>query len=99
MTGGKTSCCLVVREGEKEEIDAERLVHGNIIIIDSGQLIPADTRIIGNSELQVNESALTGNHFRWISKPILWKKILPLPNAPTWFSKEHQSLRATSGRR
>jgi P-type Ca2+ transporter type 2C len=63
MTGGKTSCCLVVREGEKEEIDAERLVHGNIIIIDSGQLIPADTRIIGHSELQINESALTGKSF------------------------------------
>ncbi|MEE4176501.1 MAG: cation-transporting P-type ATPase [Bacteroides sp.] len=55
--------CVVLRSGEKEEIDAERLVPGDLILIDSGQLIPADARIIEHSELQINESALTGESF------------------------------------
>ncbi len=55
--------CVALRNGEKEEIDAEKLVPGDIIIIDSGQLIPADARIIEESELQIKKSALTGESF------------------------------------
>ncbi|MCF8229796.1 MAG: cation-transporting P-type ATPase [Bacteroidales bacterium] len=50
----------VLREGNEEEIDSEELVPGDIIILEAGNLIPADARIIEASELQINESALTG---------------------------------------
>ena len=50
----------VRRDGEEKEIDAEDLVPGDIIILESGNLIPADARIIDEAELTVDESPLTG---------------------------------------
>ncbi|MFO8130235.1 MAG: cation-transporting P-type ATPase [Bacteroidales bacterium] len=50
----------VLREGKEKEIDARKIVPGDVILISSGNLIPADGRILEASELQVNESALTG---------------------------------------
>lgn len=50
----------VIRNGKKENIDAENLVPGDILIVDSGDLIPADARIIEATELQIDESPLTG---------------------------------------
>ncbi len=50
----------VIRNGEKKSIDARYLVPGDIITVDSGDLIAADARIIESSELQINESSLTG---------------------------------------
>ena len=50
----------VLREGEEEELDAVEIVPGDIIILNAGNLIPADARIIEASELQINELALTG---------------------------------------
>ncbi|MDZ7743491.1 MAG: cation-transporting P-type ATPase [Bacteroidota bacterium] len=50
----------VLRDGEEVEVDARELVPGDIIILQAGSLIPADARIIETSELQINESALTG---------------------------------------
>ena len=50
----------VIRNGKKENIDAENLVPGDILIVDSGDLIPADGRIIEATELQIDESPLTG---------------------------------------
>ncbi len=50
----------VLREGETKKINADDLVVGDIIILDAGDLIPADLRIIKCSKLQANESSLTG---------------------------------------
>jgi len=50
----------VVRKGETKSIDAEKLVPGDIIELDAGMIVPADARIIENSELEADESALTG---------------------------------------
>ncbi|MGY5850279.1 cation-translocating P-type ATPase [Salegentibacter sp. F14] len=50
----------VIRQGKKEKIDAEHLVPGDILMVESGDLIPADARIIEATELQVDESPLTG---------------------------------------
>ncbi len=50
-----------VRRDDKElEIDAEELVPGDIIILEQGNMIPADARVILSSELSVDESPLTG---------------------------------------
>ncbi|MFA5523050.1 MAG: cation-translocating P-type ATPase [Tissierellales bacterium] len=57
MTTPKT---LVRRDGEIKEIDSEGLVPGDIVVIDAGRYIPADIRLIESINLQIEESALTG---------------------------------------
>ncbi len=53
----------VFRDGARKEIAATALVKGDIIAVDTGVNIPADARLIWSSNLEVNESALTGE---WI---------------------------------
>ncbi|MFP8487797.1 cation-translocating P-type ATPase [Gracilimonas sp. Q87] len=50
----------VKREGRVVEVDAEDLVPGDLVVIEGGDIITADLRIINASKLQANESALTG---------------------------------------
>jgi len=57
MTTPKT---LVRRDGEVREINSEEIVPGDIVIIDAGRYIPADIRLIESVNLQIEESALTG---------------------------------------
>ena len=57
MTTPKT---LVRRDGEVKEINSEEIVPGDIIIIDAGRFIPGDLRLIESANLQIEESALTG---------------------------------------
>lgn len=57
MSNPKT---MVRREGASQEIDSEDLVPGDVALIDAGRFIPADLRLIESSNLQIEESALTG---------------------------------------
>ena len=57
MSNPKT---MVRREGANQEIDSEDLVPGDVVLIDAGRFIPADLRLIQSSNLQIEESALTG---------------------------------------
>lgn len=50
----------VLRDGGSERIPAEEVVPGDIILLETGDLAPADGRILSCSELRMNESALTG---------------------------------------
>ena len=50
----------VIRDGIKREIDSKDVVPGDIIVLEAGDLIIADGRIVNNYSLQVNESSLTG---------------------------------------
>lgn len=50
----------VRRNGTVKEIDARDLVPGDIVLVEGGDIITADMRIVMASKLQVNESALTG---------------------------------------
>jgi len=51
---------VVIRNGQKQSIDAVELVPGDIVLLESGDMIPADARIIESVNLKVEESALTG---------------------------------------
>ena len=51
---------LVRRNGEVIEVNSEDLIPGDILIIDAGRFIPADVRLIESANLQIEESALTG---------------------------------------
>lgn len=51
---------LVRRDGEVKEINSEDVVPGDIVILDAGRYVPADLRLIESANLQIEESALTG---------------------------------------
>lgn len=51
---------LVKRNGRVEEIESENIVPGDILILEAGRLIAADIRLIESANLQIEESALTG---------------------------------------
>ena len=54
------SYARVIREGQEEKILAEELVPGDVVLIEEGDRISADGRIVFATDLQVNQSALTG---------------------------------------
>lgn len=51
---------IVRRGNELVEVAAEEVVPGDIIILDAGRYIPADLRLLESANLQIEESALTG---------------------------------------
>jgi len=55
-----TTCCRVLRNGDSYEIDAEELVPGDIVLLESGDRIPADLRLLTCHDLEIDESLLTG---------------------------------------
>ena len=50
----------VVRDGKSKEVNVEDLVPGDIIVLEAGNFVPADCRILENYQLKVEESSLTG---------------------------------------
>ncbi|AZA22591.1 cation-translocating P-type ATPase [Lactobacillus helveticus] len=50
----------VLRDGKKIEIDSKDVVPGDIMLLEAGDMVTADGRILDNFSLQVNESSLTG---------------------------------------
>ena len=50
----------VLRDGARLEIPSAEVVPGDIILLEAGDLVPADGRILENFALKVDESALTG---------------------------------------
>ncbi len=51
---------IVLRDSKKEEIDAQNLVIGDIVILEEGDTIPADLRLIETYNLKIDESSITG---------------------------------------
>jgi P-type Ca2+ transporter type 2C len=56
---------LVIRAGKEESIDSKYLVPGDLVLLEAGSRIPADSRLIEAANLEVDEAALTGE-----SKPV-----------------------------
>ena len=52
--------CLVRRNGSIDEIKAEDLVPGDIVILEEGRTVPADLRLLETINLKTDESSLTG---------------------------------------
>ncbi len=50
----------VVRDGRKKEIDSRNIVPGDLLVLEAGDMVVADGRVIDSYSLQVNESSLTG---------------------------------------
>jgi magnesium-transporting ATPase (P-type) len=54
------SSATVVRGGRERDVPVEEMVPGDIVILDGGRRVPADSRIIESRGLAVDESSLTG---------------------------------------
>lgn len=52
--------CKVIRDGVSQSIPSSELVPGDIVLLDAGDYIPADGRLIECVNLNIDESALTG---------------------------------------
>ncbi|MGL5544926.1 MAG: cation-translocating P-type ATPase [Cetobacterium sp.] len=50
----------VIRDGQKQEIDSTELLPGDIVVIEAGDIVPSDARILESFSLMINESSLTG---------------------------------------
>ncbi len=60
LANALTMAATVLRAGEKHRIDARELVPGDIVLLASGDKVPADLRLLRARNLQIDESALTG---------------------------------------
>lgn len=52
--------CAVIRDGHAQEIDAKELVPGDVVVLEVGDRIPADLRLVEALNTRVDESSLTG---------------------------------------
>ncbi len=68
----------IIRDGVKMEVVSKEVVPGDILILEAGDMIVADGRIVENYSLQVNESALTGESTNVDKKDIDIEAEVPL---------------------
>ena len=69
----------VIREGRKQEILSSEIVPGDILLLEAGDMVAADSRILENYSLLVNESSLTGESVNVEKIRCLWQ------NRQIWF--------------
>jgi cation-transporting ATPase F len=60
LAGMVVTEATVRRDGRKQRVPSEQLVPGDVVLLQSGDHVPADLRLIHVRDLQVDESALTG---------------------------------------
>ncbi|MBN2015523.1 cation-transporting P-type ATPase [Candidatus Dojkabacteria bacterium] len=63
LLGKTVYSTIVLRSGKQRLLDSTSLVPGDVILLKSGDKIPADSRIIKQKNLEVDESLLTGESF------------------------------------
>ena len=68
----------VIRNGQKIEITSQDVVPGDIVLLEAGDMVVADGRILENYSLQVNESSLTGESTNIDKQDIELDSELPL---------------------
>ncbi|MFC1944608.1 cation-translocating P-type ATPase [Chloroflexota bacterium] len=70
--------CTVLRDGEQKDIPARELVPGDIVLLEEGDRVPADLRLLYARNLSADEAALTGE-----SVPVeKGTESIPKPNLP-----------------
>jgi Ca2+-transporting ATPase len=67
----------VLRGGREEEIDSRHIVPGDLVLVASGSRVPADARLVLATDLQTDESLLTGE------STVVEKQVDPLSDAET----------------
>lgn len=52
--------CVVLRDGKQTQLPSDQLVPGDLVMLVTGDVVPADIRLVKSSDLKVNEMLLTG---------------------------------------
>lgn len=68
----------VVRNGVEQEIDSENIVPGDILVLEQGDKVTADARLIEQANLETDESALTGESLPVAKDTSVLKEKIPL---------------------
>ncbi len=69
----------VIRDGKEEEIEVKDIVRGDLVVLKTGEKVPADGLVVEEADLSVNEAILTGE-----SIPV--KKLKSHPPSASWRS-------------
>ncbi|HTN47217.1 MAG TPA: cation-translocating P-type ATPase [Flavipsychrobacter sp.] len=80
----------VIRDGESQKIPSERLVPGDLIFLEAGDMIPGDARLVVMNQLQCDESSLTGESVA------LLKDIEALPKETQLADRRNMVFKGTS---
>lgn len=59
----------VIRDGKKQEVPSENITPGDIVVLEAGDVVPGDGRIIEANQLKCDESSLTGESLPSEKKP------------------------------
>ncbi len=81
---------IVFRDNEKVRLKAEFLVPGDIILLEAGNVIPADIRLIKSYEINVNEAILTGESLS------IRKDIKTLPQETSLAERKNMLFKGTT---
>ncbi|MBT3319277.1 MAG: calcium-translocating P-type ATPase, PMCA-type [Clostridia bacterium] len=81
----------VMRDGEVKSIPAADLVVGDVVILEAGDFVPADLRLISTASLKIEEAALTGE-----SVPSEKNATLTLPNDTPLAERANMTYSGTS---
>ena len=65
-----TPSCRVMRDGSERVLEAPLVVPGDIVLLESGERVPADLRVLDANALQVDESMLTGESLAATKNPV-----------------------------
>ncbi|HET7596672.1 MAG TPA: cation-transporting P-type ATPase, partial [Burkholderiales bacterium] len=80
----------VVRDGEVIRVPSVALVRGDLLVLNEGDAVGADARLVHSASLRTQEASLTGE-----SEPIL-KSIEPLPEAPPLGDRGNMAFKGTA---
>ncbi len=86
--------CLVVRDGDQRRLPARELVPGDMVVLEGGDKIPADVRLIEVSNAHVDESSLTGESIpvKKVIEPIPGDDLVPGDQKNIGFSGTYVTL-------
>lgn len=82
--------CEVIRDNVQQKIKTMDLVCGDIVVLDAGDIVPADIRLIETHSLKIDEASLTGE-----SLPIEKNANLELPDKTTLHDRKNMAYSGT----
>jgi Ca2+-transporting ATPase len=76
----------VLRDGEKVRISAEGIVPGDVILLEAGDSVPADARLLAAENVSVTSRCLPASRFPWRRAPPPSRGPVSSPSRKTWCS-------------
>src|SRR5688572_8284967 len=84
----------VRRDNTIKELSSTHIVPGDIVVLEAGNMVPADLRIVETQNRKIDESSMSASRTRWKRHTIRWRMALRWRTATTWLIKIHWLLMA-----